>query len=52
MWDFPGPGMEPVSPAVAGGVSTPGPPGKPLDDLNPFQMYGDVFRGSQWGQSR
>ena len=28
MWDFPGPGIEPVSPAVAGGFLTTGPPGK------------------------
>ena len=27
-WDLPGPGMEPVSPALAGGFSTTGPPGK------------------------
>ena len=29
MWDLPGPGLEPVSPAVAGGFSTTAPPGKP-----------------------
>ena len=28
MWDLPGPGLEPVSPAVAGGVLTTVPPGK------------------------
>ena len=28
MWDLPGPGMEPVSPALAGGFLTAGPPGK------------------------
>ena len=28
MWDLPGPGMEPVFPALAGGFSTAGPPGK------------------------
>ena len=29
MWDLPGPGIEPVSPALAGGFSTTVPPGKP-----------------------
>ena len=30
MWDLPRPGLEPVSPALAGGLSTTVPPGKPL----------------------
>ena len=29
MWDLPRPGLEPVSPAMAGGFSTTAPPGKP-----------------------
>ena len=29
MWDVPGPGIEPVSPALAGGFLTTAPPGKP-----------------------
>ena len=29
MWDLPGPGLEPVSPALAGGPPTTAPPGKP-----------------------
>ena len=29
MWDLPGPGLEPVSPALAGGLLTTAPPGKP-----------------------
>ena len=29
LWDLPRPGFEPVSPALAGGVSTTAPPGKP-----------------------
>ena len=29
MWDLPRPGLEPVSPALAGGPSTTVPPGKP-----------------------
>ena len=30
MWDLPRPGLEPVSPALAGGFSTTASPGKPL----------------------
>ena len=29
MWDVPGPGLEPMSPALAGGLPTTAPPGKP-----------------------
>ena len=29
MWDLPRPGLEPVSPALAGRLSTTAPPGKP-----------------------
>ena len=29
MWDLPEPGLEPVSPALAGGFLTTAPPGKP-----------------------
>ena len=28
MWDLPGPGIEPMSPALAGGFSATAPPGK------------------------
>ena len=31
LWDLPRPGLEPVSPALAGRFSTTVPPGKPLD---------------------
>ena len=31
MWDLPGPGLEPISPALAGGFLTAEPPGKPKD---------------------
>ena len=31
MWDPPRPGLEPVSPALAGRLSTTAPPGKPLN---------------------
>ena len=33
MWDPPRPGLEPVSPALAGRFSTTAPPGKPLVNL-------------------
>ena len=38
MWDPPRPGLEPVSPALAGGFSTTAPPGKPRK----------VFLKQQW----
>ena len=34
MWDLPRPGLEPVSPALAGRFSTTAPPGKPLAVFN------------------
>ena len=35
MWSLPGPGLEPVSPALAGGFLTTAPPGKsPFPTLN------------------
>ena len=33
MWDLPGPEIEPVSPALAGGFLTIAPPGKPVYSL-------------------
>ena len=33
MWDLPGPGLEPVSPALAGGFLTTAPPGKPPEPI-------------------
>ena len=33
MWDLPRPGLEPVSPALAGRFSTTAPPGKPRDNI-------------------
>ena len=33
MWDLPGPGLEPMSPALAGGFLTTVPPGKSLHSL-------------------
>ena len=38
MWDPPKPGLEPVSPALAGRLSTTAPPGKPPDfNFDPSQ---------------
>ena len=34
MWDLPGPGLEPVSPALAGGFVTTAPPGKAGNTFN------------------
>ena len=34
MWDLPGSGIKPVSPALAGGFLTIGPPGKSLDVIS------------------
>ena len=46
MWDLPGPGLEPVSPALAGRFSTTAPPGKPLcNSLNKNTL--EVLIGGQ-----
>ena len=37
MWDLPRPGLEPVSPALAGRLSTTAPPGKP--PIHIFYIY-------------
>ena len=36
MWDLPRPGLEPVSPALAGRLSTTAPPGKPCPKFFSF----------------
>ena len=38
-WDLPRPGLEPVSPAVAGRFSTTAPPGKPKTRLLKLQLF-------------
>ena len=38
MWDPPRPGLEPVSPALAGGFSTTAPPGKPKHNILNFHF--------------
>ena len=44
MWDLPRPGLEPVSPALAGRFSTTVPPGKPRSKLLNFINYGRLGR--------
>ena len=39
MWDLPRPGLEPVSPALAGRFSTTAPPGKPLWEIFAIWYY-------------
>ena len=49
MWDFPRPGCEPVSPALAGRFSTTAPPGKPsLGSFIPryFILFAAMVNGS------
>ena len=38
MWDLPRPGLEPVSPALAGRFSTTAPPGKPVNSFLNISM--------------
>ena len=38
MWDLPGPGLQPVSPALADGFLTTAPPGKPPEMLIQVQQ--------------
>ena len=42
MWDLPGPGIEPVSPASAGGFLTTVPPGKSL-----YHLIFELFKGTE-----
>ena len=41
MWDLPRPGLEPMSPALAGRFSTTAPPGKPLNLF--FKIFIGVY---------
>ena len=48
MWDLPRPGLEPVSPALAGRLSTTEPPGKPSTFMGRFLIrYFSSFNGCQ-----
>ena len=42
MWDLPRPGLEPMSPALAGRLSTTAPPGKPQLSFD-FHLHGISF---------
>ena len=41
MWDLPGPGLEPVCPALAGGFLTTAPPGKLYTFLFHIKFHGN-----------
>ena len=45
MWDLPGPGIEPVSPALAGGFLTTVPPGKSCASV--FKGSGSIIDGKK-----
>ena len=46
MWDLPGPGIEPMSHALAGGFLTTAPPGKPKEVFQPECF--DARVGEEW----
>ena len=54
MWDLPRPGLEPVSPALAGRLSTTAPPGKPIRlvlimDMQEKELVRKMEKsGNQW----
>ena len=48
MWDLPGPGLEPVSPALAGGFLTTAPPGKPHKILVRIKLDNFMCGFSWW----
>ena len=48
MWDIPGPGIEPVSPALQGRFLTMGPPGKPHLEL--FLVFRYYFNSKKKAQ--
>ena len=51
MWDLPGPGHEPMSPALASGLSTTAPPGKPEISIIfnvIFQIRNQGYTASKW----
>ena len=47
MWDLPGPGLEPMSPALSGGLLTTAPPGKSLKFFFKKSYLG-TFLVAQW----
>ena len=50
MWDLPGPGLEPMSPALAGGFLTTAPPGKPEKRELLYTVGGYVTWCSSYGK--
>ena len=46
MWDLPRPGLEPVSPALAGRLSTTAPPGKPPSHI--LDSWKDLTINKPW----
>ena len=46
MWDLLGPGAEPVSSALAGGLQTPGPPEKPAIGFRMQTVFGTGGRAT------
>ena len=48
MWDFPRPGLEPVSPALAGRLSTTAPPGKPFLTLLTVDSHEMILNSRIW----
>ena len=50
MWDFPGPGIKPMSPALAGGFLTTAPPGKSLVGFLKYNFHCcEIFNGYKNG---
>ena len=47
MWDLPGPGLEPVSPALAGEFLTTVPPGKPSLFIMLLKLYQNLALGAR-----
>ena len=48
MWDLPRPGLEPVSPALAGRLSTTAPPGKPMYKFLCRHVFSTFLGLYQW----
>ena len=48
MWDLPRPGLEPMSPALAGRFSTTAPPGKPLDMIFDNSVRSQKYLLEMW----
>ena len=44
MWDLPGPGLKPMSPALAGGFLTTAPPGSPVHLLKGLRKADQKLR--------